>query len=545
MEDNGHMRPLITGLLCLGLAVAQPAAPPAKPATPADRAAFQSALGEKDPAKKIAALEGFLAGFPGSRMMARMARREIVSTALAQDAAQGIAKASALASGLSANQSAMIHQTLAAGLLARKQMLDEAEAAALLALKLFNFDEFAATAAEEAGAARQAVPADAQIRTRFESQQAQYRETAGQVMAENGKTAEARAMLSEVLRINPSLAGSAAALAALAAKEGKTAEALGYLAHAMLAKPSPASRSAFAEGWKKEKGDADAKPFLDGLYRSAFRSPLHPERYAASPKRSGRVVLAELYTGAGCPPCVAADLAFDAVLERYARADVAFVAYHEHIPRPDPMANFDTIARWKWQQGRAVPTYLIDGEQTGIGGGGRDAAAEVEAAIRTKIDARLESAAGAALALKVKQKGNVIEARAKVRDAAASPDLALHIVLVEKQVTYSGENGIRFHPMAARSIATYDLRGKTAANKTHRFNLATVERALVRHIDAFEKFDERHNKDGKFRFAERTTRINTADLAVVAFVQDSKTRQVLQAVYLDAAPKAVTRQSGQ
>ncbi len=32
---------------------------------------------------------------------------------------------------------------------------------------------------------------------------------------------------------------------------------------------------------------------------------------------SNRVVLAELFTGADCGPCVAADLAFDGLMERY------------------------------------------------------------------------------------------------------------------------------------------------------------------------------------------------------------------------------------
>lgn len=534
------MRPFLFGLVCLPLALAQSPAPPAKPATPPDRAAFQAATSEKDPANQIAALEKFLADFPNSRMMATMARRELVSTALKQDPARGVAKAASLAASLSANDAAVINRFLATELLAQKKLLPEAETAALAALNQFNLDEFAAGIRKEAQQANQPAPAAAQIRMRFDTQLAQYKETAGQLLIEAGKSVQARALLLDALRLNPALTGSAATLASLAEKDGLAAEALGYFAHAMLAKPSPVSRTAFAAAWKKQKGDADPTSYLDDLYRTAFKSPIHSEEYSASPNRSTRVVLGEIYTGAGCPPCVAADLAFDSVLERYSRSDVAIVAYHEHIPRPDPMTNADTLARWKWQQGRGVPTYAIDGEPVGMGGGGRDSAGEIADLLRGKIDARLETAPGARLKLTVSHKGGSVEAKAKVDKAAAAPDLVLNIVLVEKELTYSGENGIRFHPMVARSIASYSLNGGKSIMQTHRFDLGKVQDALVRHIEEFEKYDERHNKDGKFRFFERKTQINASHLAVVAFVQDSKTKQVLQAVFSDALPKTLT-----
>ena len=62
-------------------------------------------------------------------------------------------------------------------------------------------------------------------------------------------------------------------------------------------------------------------PSLDGLRatlderyeRSAPR--LHVSPWVPAKSRTGRTVVAELFTGAGCPPCVAADIAFEAALE--------------------------------------------------------------------------------------------------------------------------------------------------------------------------------------------------------------------------------------
>ena len=66
------------------------------------------------------------------------------------------------------------------------------------------------------------------------------------------------------------------------------------------------------------------------------------------------MVLGEVFTGSGCPPCAAADVAFDAAMERYSRKDLAVVMYHVHVPRPDPMTTNETSARSK---NYGVPAY--------------------------------------------------------------------------------------------------------------------------------------------------------------------------------------------
>ena len=47
----------------------------------------------------------------------------------------------------------------------------------------------------------------------------------------------------------------------------------------------------------------------------------------------------ELFTGAQCPPCVAADVAFDVLEKTYKPADLVLIQYHLHIPGPDPLTN--------------------------------------------------------------------------------------------------------------------------------------------------------------------------------------------------------------
>jgi hypothetical protein len=47
-----------------------------------------------------------------------------------------------------------------------------------------------------------------------------------------------------------------------------------------------------------------------------------------------------------------------------------------------------------------------------------------------------------------------------------------------------------------------------------------------------DEYEVKNDRFGKITFAEKKDVINPSDLAVVAFVQDEKTKKVLQASYL-------------
>lgn len=491
------MRLLFLALIPAALLCAQepPAGDPAR-----FRKELSAAVGKKDPAARVKAVEAYLAqkGLPES--WAGTARRELVSS-LAKDApGRAVRWADRAARALPPAGRAELFLTLATSLLGAKGQ----EAAAL---------RVARRAAETPGA----------------SPRQRYAETLGLALRASGRNAEARAALEEALTLNPGAFRAAGALAEIAEAEGRAEEHLRMRAQAFLARPSNESWDKLAAVYGDRGG---LEEYLDARYADMYPAAGHPEPYQPAAGRSGRTVLAELYTGAGCPPCAAADLAFDAVLERYAREDVAVVMYHVHIPRPDPMANAATKQRWVWQKGRGVPTHAIDG-QAAMGGGGRAEAPAVLKDLRQKIEERLSQPAGAKLNLTVRHEGGAVSARIETADLPAGrANLRLHAVLVERRLRYSGENGIRFHPMVARSIASFELDG--GGSVEHRFGLEEAAAALARDTDEFEKHDERHNKDGSFRFRVRMDRIDPANLGVVAYIQDMETREVLQSAYAGA-----------
>ena len=101
--------------------------------------------------------------------------------------------------------------------------------------------------------------------------------------------------------------------------------------------------------------------------------------YPGRKGKSDRVSLVELFTGAQCPPCVTADVAFDALGKTYKPSEVILLEYHLNIPRPDPLNNPDTEERAKYY-GKSIegtPTMFVNGKVgPEAGGPGEDASQE-------------------------------------------------------------------------------------------------------------------------------------------------------------------------
>jgi hypothetical protein len=264
--------------------------------------------------------------------------------------------------------------------------------------------------------------------------------------------------------------------------------------------------------------------------------PFQPTKYGGRKPGANRVAMLELFTGAQCPPCVAADVAGDALLKAYDSKDLILVQYHLHIPGPDPLTNPDTLARMDYYSKAfpddvgGVPTTLFNGKPQGGGGGGMGASEEKFKEYREIIDPILEKKSDVTVAAKAGRRGDVLELEAVVgglKDTAN--DLKLRLLVVEESVHYVGGNGIRFHhhvvrvmPGGAEGVAVKDLKeGKHIA----RVDLAELRKERTKYLDDFVA------KEGPFPNAERPLAFK--DLRVVAFVQDDKTHEILQATQVE------------
>ena len=240
-------------------------------------------------------------------------------------------------------------------------------------------------------------------------------------------------------------------------------------------------------------------------------------------------------------------MAFDAILERYTRREVAVLEYHLHIPLPDPMANPSTEARAKFCDAQGTPTYAIDGEKA-TGGAARDEAKEFYDKLDAQIAKRLDKSAEARLSLEASLKGRLIKVKASVDEPASkSPDLMLQIALVEDGLSYSGENGVRFHPMVVRSLAGEKAEGfaidplKATTAIEHTFDVGKITRELKSYLEDYEKEHKQafyYMKDQEKGFLQKRYEINDGRLSVAAFVQDKKTKNVLQAAFVKLKAEA-------
>jgi hypothetical protein len=232
---------------------------------------------------------------------------------------------------------------------------------------------------------------------------------------------------------------------------------------------------------------------------------------------------------------VGAGLAFEAALERYTRQDFIVLNYHVHIPLPDPMVNPDAAKRRTFYSVNSSPSYFFDGDADGGGGGADNAKSIFESKVDPTIEKHLAEAPGARIRLKASSTGSTVKAKADVSKVTSKSDkLRLHIVLAEDTVTYSGENGERFHPMVVRSMALdaksnqgFALKPGKGGTFEYTFDIAKAAADAKAHLENFETVERK----GEYKFRQKKHEI-TGGLVVVAFVQDEGTKKVLQATYL-------------
>jgi thiol-disulfide isomerase/thioredoxin len=522
---------------------------------PADAKAYQAASRITDADKKIAALEKLKKDFPQSNYV-QTADTSILSTLLKskpdekgriRKTADAIYK-NATAKDKEASRGATIvttrnretaAQQIADQYLSAAGDLKDAETWAKRSVEPMRKAVWISEQRESYDKRKQKIPPQEELEKRFDEMRANRVGTLGRIEWKLGREAQARKLLEESYAVNSTNVAVASALGEAAVKAGDDAKAIDYLVPVRLSGRAPAASNASLETLYKKthNGSLDGlEAMLDAEYRKRFPNPVHVEAYKPDEKRSDRVVLGEVFTGSGCPPCAAADLAFDAAMERFARKDLAVVMYHQHIPRPDPMTTVETTARAKFYAVRGVPTFAVDGKDT-IGGGSREMTKGIYDRLAKDLDKAMETPAAARVRLEASLVGSSVRASATVEQVKGDfKELRIQLLLVEKELRFNGENGVRFHPMVVRAFGGEKGEGypveAAGGHASAAWDLDAVSKAIKDHLDDYEA---KGHRGESFTFLEKKYAINRGNLAVVAFVQDSKTRQVLQAAWADLA----------
>jgi hypothetical protein len=296
-------------------------------------------------------------------------------------------------------------------------------------------------------------------------------------------------------------------------------------------KPSMQKRTLelLAKTLKSAKKADEAKEVEARIKKIA--TDIKPAAFTGRKEKSDRVVLVELFTGAECPPCVAADKAFDALAETYKTSEVVLLQYHLHIPRPDPLTSPDGLERAKYYGGaiQGTPTLIVNGKPGPGVGGDLYEATETYDDCRSALDPQLEVASKAALKASATRKGTKINITAEASDVQAPGDrIKLRLVLVEDVVSYKGGNGIPQHHSVVRALpggpAGLALKEKTG-KQTAAVDLEDLRKTLKKYLDDYAE------KEDAFPNKERPMEMK--NLRLVAFVQNDQTREVYQAVQVE------------
>jgi thiol-disulfide isomerase/thioredoxin len=283
---------------------------------------------------------------------------------------------------------------------------------------------------------------------------------------------------------------------------------------------------------------------LDEEFRANV-PPFKPASYAGrKDSRAGKVVLMELFTGSECPPCVAADVAFDALLDTYKPVDFIGLQYHVHIPGPDPLTNKDAEARLRYyaENFRGAPSPYFNGRFEAGGGGFMGNSERKYTEYRAIIDKILETPKTAKITASATRAGDQVKiiasaeisenpegqttrgAREKSDEKTDKTKRMLRLALTEASVRYTGGNKLRFHQHVVRAFpggteGKQMTDGKCQVEVT--LSLADLKRDLEDYLSDFAK---------RAAFPKRLPEIKLDDLALVAFIQDDDDQSILQAV---------------
>jgi hypothetical protein len=233
------------------------------------------------------------------------------------------------------------------------------------------------------------------------------------------------------------------------------------------------------------------------------------------------------------------------MIEEYPRSQVAVIEFHEHIPGPDPMTNPDAVERMGFYTRsviRGTPTVIMDGTGVDVGGGGESRAPNKLEKYKEMLGTALKAAPSVGLGLQGSRRGNTVTATTTVvwRDTTGREghDLRLRVALVEREVDYTGGNGLERHAMVFRGFLTGQegtvlTAGTDARSLKNTVDIATLEKTYGEYLDGYlaENPDRFSRSDGTWR--AMMNEIDASDLALVAFVQDDTTKEVLQARVVD------------
>lgn len=296
--------------------------------------------------------------------------------------------------------------------------------------------------------------------------------------------------------------------------------------------------------WTAKHGNAEGLPAaIDELYVKETQAVIPPREDKPELNPKSRAVLVELFTGTGCPPCIAADLSVSGLELRYPAPEVVVLRHHMHIPAPDPFAleggetrfrNYVTNDPFFQQHPEAVgtPTVAINGTiVSGVNGVELRSVKRSYDVLTSTLSGLLRQETDLKLNVSATRAGDKIQVSAQAEGSELSENLRLYLLLVENDIHFVAPNGIRIHDAVVRSYINGNEGSAPADGKLQFSTELSLPEVATDIKKSIAKLEERFGRV----FAVPPT---LDKLQIVAFVQDNATREILQAaVVTPESPK--------
>jgi hypothetical protein len=287
---------------------------------------------------------------------------------------------------------------------------------------------------------------------------------------------------------------------------------------------------ALADALTKAGRADEAKDIQARLKKLDFS--IKPKPFAGRKGKSDRAVLVELFTSAEMPQAVAAGLAFDGLGKTFKPSEVVLVQYDVNTRlATDPLSSpaGEDRAGYYAQALRTIPSVFIVGAPGPDTSGDASEAPDKYEEELALIGPLLEAPAKVKLKVSAQRKGAKVSVKVNVSDLEAGGDeVRLRVLLVEPQVEYAGANKLTPQRHVARAFV-----GKAAGEKVSKGK--PLEKAETVDVEALRKELKAYldKVAEKKAFAGKERPLELKKLAVVAFVQNDETGEVLQASQVD------------
>ena len=290
--------------------------------------------------------------------------------------------------------------------------------------------------------------------------------------------------------------------------------------------------------WKEKHGSEDGLADYSNAVYTEFLSGMTRETVPARGDGEGtRRVLLELFTGAQCAPCVAADLGAELLERTYQPTELIALRYHEHIPAGDPLSNREVFERMGYYGARGTPTLLLNGRAVEGAGGFLPQIGPVEAALRPLVDSILKEASPIRFDMKAVRDGNNLQISVSVEGIKLKVDseFKLRMALVENGIQYVAPNGIRVHNKVVRAMPGTVNGVSISESKISFSETLSIDELKDRLNNELDSWSDLNN-------ASLTTRpLDLKNLQLVAFIQDDENRRILQSDVTDFVDGPVSK----